>query len=382
MYGAMEKYKIDPKKIYLMGHSQGGSGTDIVMLHHPDLLAAGRSADAMTDNYFNYMWYKTYFPEVAIPGYADRNDGRMAELFENVAGGPISESTPERMSVLNENSARYILENEANNFWDINHGTLGLWVPNSHEQLTIQGNQPFFIFYWSADAPAPYTYATSTFANGKDIYDILNSWSSLGPYNSKYVTDLYGGHGFAEPYSDTTTYFSDKLANKRPTEVAYKTYDDSAGKTMTLALDDNTAPNVFAITDTTHSVKLQLDGQWTNPSGYVVRFDNNLLTMGTDYTISGASLVLNNLAVTGGHTLTVQSPSSLPSNLAPNSGLETASGSQPASWSTGVSGTATFSWDNLEAHGGTRSVKIQNATVTTAGTRPAWQASTFSVNGG
>ena len=303
--------------------------------------------------------------------------------------------------------------------------------------MTIQWNQPFFIFYWSADAPAPYTYATSTFANGKDIYDILNSWSSLGPYNSKYVTDLYGGHGFAEPYSDTTTYFSDKIANKRPTEVAYKTYDDrntkawwmqvqipqpglnqpgmgrvkvntaansaaiharnlskmtldvswmgldnSAGKTMTFALDDNTAPNAFAITDTTHSVKLQLDGQWTNPSGYVVRFDNNLLTMGTDYTISGASLVLNNLAVTGGHTLTVQSPSSLPSNLAPNSGLETASGSQPASWSTEVSGKATFSWDNLEAHGGTRSVKIQNANVTTAGTRPAWKSSTFSVNGG
>ena len=436
IYGAMEKYKIDPQRVYLQGHSQGGSGTSIIMLHHPDLLAAGRSADAMTDAYYDYRWFKDWFPEISVPGYADRNDGRMAELFEDVAGGPISASTPDRMSILNENSAHYILENETNNFWDINHGTLDLWVPNSHQQLTIQWNQPFFIFYWSADAPAPYTYATSTYANGKDIADILASWSALGPYNSKYVTDLYGGHGFAEPYSDTTTYFSNKIANKHPTEVAYKTYDsrntkawwmqvqiphpgtnepgmarakansaansaaiharnlskltldvswmgldNSAGKTMTFTLDDNTAPNVFDITDTTKKVNLELDAAWTT-SGYVVRMDNNVLQLGTDYTITGSSLVLNNLAVAGGHTLTIQSPSSLPSNLAANAGVETASGSQPASWSTEVTGTASFSWDNMEAHGGSRSVRIQNANVTTAGTRPVWKSSTFSVAAG
>jgi hypothetical protein len=433
IYGAMEKYNVDSKRVYVQGHSQGGSGTSIVMLHHPDFFAAGRSADAMTDCYYDYMWFKNWYPEISVPGYADRNDGRMAELFEDVAGGPISDSTPERMSILNENSARYILENETNNYWDINHGTLDLSVPNCHQQLTIQWNQPFWIFYWSADAPAPYTYATPTWANGSDIYDLLNSWSTLGPYNSKYVTDPYGGHGFCEDYASTCTYFSDKVSNKHPTEVAYKTFDNKnnkawwmqvripnpgmnqpgmarvkvnasgnsaalhcrnltnlsldvpwmgldngAGKTLTYTLDDNTAPNVFPITDNTKKVTVDLKDAWTPSAAYVVKIDGNTVQAGTGYSLTATDLVIDNVPVTGGHTLTIQSPASLPANLVPNPGLEAGS---PANWTSEVQGggTATFAWDNMEAHGGSRSVRIKNANTTASGARPVWKSSAFSV---
>jgi pimeloyl-ACP methyl ester carboxylesterase len=439
VYGAMEKYNIDGRRVYVQGHSMGGAGTAIMMLHHPDFFAGGRSADAITDSYYDYMWYKDWYPEISVPGYVDRNDGRMAEFFENVAGGPISASTPDRMSILNENSARYILENEANNYWRINHGTLDLVVPNCHQQLTIEWAQPFWIYYQDVEAPAPYTYATPTYANGKDIYDILNAWSTAGPYSSVYLTDELGGHGFFEPYSDTAAAFATKTSNKNPTEVAYKTFDDKntkawwmqvqiphpganepgmgrvktnasanssaihcrnltrmtldlpwmgmnggAGKTITFTLDDNTAPNVFTINDTTKAVTLDLKGSWSTGGGYTVKLDGNVLQAGANYTVTATSMVINNVAVSGGHTLTVQSPSTLPSNLAPNSSLETASGSTPANWSSEVqgSGNASFSLDTIESHIGSKSVRIKDANLTAANSRPVWKSSTIGVTQG
>lgn len=439
IYGAMEKYRIDPKKVYLMGHSQGGSGTWIIGLHHPDLCGALRPGDGFTDTYYDYRWFKDWYPENAPAPYAPINDGRMAEIIENIAGGPIAPEYPDRMSVLNGNSARYILENAINNFWRINHGTPDNNVPNSHEPVTIQWSVPFLWWWTLAPAPPPYTTATATYANGKDIYDILSAWSARGGYNATYITDPNLGHGFLEPYVDTVNYFMDKSANRRPSEVAFKTYDDvntkawwlqlkiphpgtnepgmarvmanaasnaaaiharnltwlaldlgwmgldnGAGKMVSLTVDDNTAPNVFNIADTTGAVALDLKAPWVQPSGYVVRLDGNVLTMGQDYTISGPSLLIKNLAVAGGHTLTIESPLTLPGNLAPNPGLETASGAQPANWSGEVQGggTASFSWDDLEAHGGLRSVRIKGANPSAAGSRSVWKSGTFNVSQG
>jgi pimeloyl-ACP methyl ester carboxylesterase len=435
IYGAMEKYKIDPKRIYLMGHSQGGSGSWIMSMHRPDFFAAFRAADGFTDIYYDYTWFVDHYPRNPGPPYVEISDGRMAEYIENVAGGPISPSTPDRMSILNGSSARYILENAINNNCRINHGTPDNNVPNSHEPVVIEWMVPFFFWHDLEPAPPPYSPATPTYANGKDIYDILSAWSAISNYNCTYVTDPNIGHGFLEPGTDTAAYFQSKTANRRPSEVAYKTYDNvntgawwlrlqiphpgtnepglarvkadaaqnkaaiharnltrlkldldwmglnnGAGKTMSFTLDDNTEPHVFLIDDTTKKVTLELVAEWTATSGYVVKFDGVTLNPGSDYTIEGNSLVIKDLSTVGGHTLTVQSPASLPANLAPNPGAETAN----ANWTGEVQngGSATFAWDDLEAHGGSRSLRIKGGTLSAANSRPVWKSDKVTVSAG
>jgi pimeloyl-ACP methyl ester carboxylesterase len=438
--GAMEKYRIDPGRIYVAGHSQGGSGTFSLGLHHPDLCAALRPADGFTDIYYDYNWLKTNYPPNPGAPYANINDGRLTEYMRVLAGGEASSSYPERMSVLNGNSARYILENAVNNYFRIVHGTPDSNVPNSLDPVQISWWAPWWFMWGQTPAPAPYTPATSTYANGKAVADLLQSWSSPGRYYCDYVTSATIGHGFLEPYNATANFFQDKTLNLRPSEVAFKTYDDvnngawwlrleipnpghnepgmarvsvnaaansaavharnlsrltldlawmglsnAAGKTMTFTLDDDTSPNVFPITDNTGDVTLELAGAWTATSGYVVRLDGSTLASGSDYTVNGTSLVLPDLAVQGGHTLTVTSPSSLPSNLAPNPGAETdAGGGYPASWTGEVQGggNAYMLWDDLEVHGGARSLRVKDASFSSADSKAVWRSNTFSVSSG
>jgi hypothetical protein len=130
---------------------------------------------------------------------------------------------------------------------------------------------------------------------------------------------------------------------------------------------------------------LELLGTLTATSGYVVKVDGNTLTPGSGYSISGSSLVLPALAVRGGHTLTVTTPSTLPANLAPNPGAETdAGGGLPASWTAEVQGGGTFYslWDDLEMHGGARSLRVKDANLYSAGGRAAWRSGTFAVTPG
>ena len=55
-------YNVDPNRIYLMGHSMGGYGTDNVGIHHPDLFAAlapaeGTDSIALNQNLLNLPWF-------------------------------------------------------------------------------------------------------------------------------------------------------------------------------------------------------------------------------------------------------------------------------------------------------------------------------------
>jgi pimeloyl-ACP methyl ester carboxylesterase len=436
--GAMEKYRVDPSKVYVTGHSQGGAGAFSLGLHNPDLCAALRTADGFTDFYYDYGWLKTNYPPNPGAPYANTNDGNLVDYIETLAGGEPSASYPQRMSVLNGSSARYILENGLNNYWRILHGANDNMVPNSHEPVEITWWAPWFFLWAPTPAPDGYTPATPTYANGKDIADLLQAWSSSGGYYCEYVTSATGGHGFLESYTESADFFTGKSLNRRPSEVAYKTYDDvntgawwlrlqipnpglnqpgmarvkvnstansaavharnlirlsldlewmglsnSAGKTITMTLDNNTSPNVFTITDNTGNVTLELLGAWTSTSGYTVRLDGRTLSSGSEYTVNGTSMVLNNVAVQGGHTLTITSPSSLPSNLAPNPGAETAgSGGYPANWTGDVQGSAYTLWDDLEMHGGARSFRMKDATFSSAGGRAVWKSDTFSVSSG
>lgn len=56
------RYAVDPNRIYLMGHSMGGYGTDNVATHHPDVFAAvapaeGTASAALALNLRNVPWF-------------------------------------------------------------------------------------------------------------------------------------------------------------------------------------------------------------------------------------------------------------------------------------------------------------------------------------
>ena len=440
VYGAMEKYKVDPARVYLMGMSMGGLGSYVLGLHHPDLFTAVRPSSGATDIGDDYAFLRTYYPENPPAPYAPINDLRISEFIRLVAGGEPDAAYPDRMSVLNQNSARYILENAVNNYWDLNHGAMDCYVPNTHGPVNILWMVPFWSVWALTTAPAPYSPAVPVYAHGEDIYDVLQAWSSRGGYSCRYVSDPGGGHGWMEPFADTVGYFQDKVSDRRPAEVAVKTYDDinvgawwlrlriprpgtnqpgmarvrvdaaantaavharnlsrlsldlewmdldgGAGKTLTFLVDDNTAPNLFPISDTTGSLALELQGEWADPSGLAVALDGTPLPPGAGYRVDGTSLVVDNLPTRGGHTLVVRSPSSLPQNLAPNPGVEVeGSGGNPSGWTGEVQGggSASFQWEGLEAHGGARSLRIKDAVLSTPDSRPVWRSGTIDVTPG
>ncbi|MEA2496142.1 MAG: hypothetical protein QOJ29_4053, partial [Thermoleophilaceae bacterium] len=56
-------YRVDPSRVYLMGHSMGGYGTNNVATHHPDLFAAAAPAEGtdsidLAANLRNVPWYE------------------------------------------------------------------------------------------------------------------------------------------------------------------------------------------------------------------------------------------------------------------------------------------------------------------------------------
>lgn len=439
LMGAMEKWRMDPERIYVAGHSQGGLGAYALGLHHPDLFAAIRPAGGMSDLYYDYRWLLRYYPRNPGSPYAYVNDGRLPDYIRMLAGGEPGPENPERMSVLNANSARYILENALNIPLRVVHGTPDSNVPNSYDPVAVAWWVPWWIFWVQAPAPPDYNPATSTYANGRDIAALLNSWSDGERYYCEYLTNPFLGHGYMDPYGDTAAFFAPRSLDRHPSEVAYKNYDndnnsawwlrleiprpgmnepgmarveadatensasiharnlsrleldlpwmgldDGAGRTLRFTLDDDTSPNVFPITDTTGCLALELTGAWTSASGYEVRLDGALLHPGADYTVEGASMLISNVPVRGGHTLSVSVPSSLPANLAPNPGAEDeGGGGVPAAW-TGVAegGGASFLWDDLEAHGGSRSLRVKDATFPTSGGRAAWRSRPFAATAG
>ncbi len=441
MSSAMEKYRIDPNRVYLAGHSQGGLGAYTTALHNPDLFAATRPADGFTDLAYDYSWLKTHYPaNPGISGFASINDGQLSDYMTALSGGEPDSSHPERASIWNENSARYILENAVNTNFRIVHGTTDADVPNTYDPVGIGWWVPFGPFWLQLGAPSPYGPGVATYRNGKDIADLLVSWASGDKYPSTYITNAYMGHGFLEPYADTADYFLTKTLNRHPLEVAYKTYDNTnngawwlhleipspntnqpgmarviadpttnsaalharnlkkmyldvsrmgldngAGKTLTFKADNNTAPNVFDITDTTGALALELDGAWPAQSGYTVALDGTTLQQGTGYTVTPGSITVNSMTMSGSHTLTVTVPGSVPTNLLSNPGAETAdSNSGAANWSSTVSAgsSATFSWDDQEQHTGNRSLRVKDAQLSGTTGSALWTSDQVSVTAG
>lgn len=438
--GTMEKYTVDPSRVYLAGHSQGGLGAFTAALHYPDMFAASRPADGLTDIHYDYRWLQTFYPPNPGGIYADVNDGQLCDYIREIAGGEPGPSFPERLSVLNGSSARYILENAVNGNFRIVHGTPDSNIPNSHDPVPVSWWAPWWIFWIQYPAPAPYNPATATYRNGKDIADLLASWSQAGGYSSEYLTHPYLGHGYMDAYGDTAAYFLQKTADRRPLEVAYKTYDDAntgawwlslripepgsnrpgmarvvadppansaaiharnltwlqldvarmglnngAGKTLTFAVDDDTAPNVFPIEDSTGRFELVLNGTWPVSSGYSVALDGAPLQAGVDYALSPTSITVNSVPAPGGHTLTVSSPEALPANLAPNPGLESEGpAGKPLGWSGSLSGDAAagFSWEDLEARTGARSLRVKDPVMAGGGTSALWRSDPVAVSGG
>ena len=69
-------YRVDPDRVYLMGHSMGGYGTNNVSTHHPDSFAAvapveGTSSQDLSDNLLNVPWFEISADEDLDFGGAD-----------------------------------------------------------------------------------------------------------------------------------------------------------------------------------------------------------------------------------------------------------------------------------------------------------------------
>ncbi len=438
LMGAMEKWRIDPARIYVAGHSQGGLGAFVLGLHHPDLFAALRPADGLSDLHYDYQWLLRYYPRNPGPPYAYVNDGRLTDYIRMLAGGEPGADNPRCLSVLHANSARFILENAVNTPWRIVHGTPDSNIPNCYEPVAVAWWVPWWIFWTQAPAPPEYNPATSTYANGRDIADLLASWSDGTRYCCQYLTHPLIGHGYLDPYGDTAAFFAERALDRSPAEVAYKAYDhahcgawwlrleiprpgvdepgmarvrvnagdnaasiharnlvrlvldlpwmgldNGAGKTLRFDLDDDTSPNVFPIADTTGSVTLELAGAWRAVSGYEVRLDGALLSPGTGYTVEGARMVVPAVPVAGGHVLTISVPRDCPSNLAPDPGAEEGAGGLPAAWKgQGADAQASFLWEDLEAHRGSRSLRVKDASFVSAGGRAFWSSRLVPVEAG
>lgn len=415
---AAEKYNLDENRIYLAGHSMGGLGAYILGLHNPGVFAAASASDGLSDLIYDYQFLKDYFPRNPGSPYADVNDGQITDYLRTING---TENTPDLSvdsALMKDNSARYILENAANLPYHIVHGTMDATIPNSHQTVNISWWAPWFFLWGQVQAPAPYAQATPTYANGKDIYDLLTSWSSTGLYNGDYVTNAYAGHGFMEPYADTVAYLTGRTLMRYPTQVAYKTYDDpestsywmkmkrysaagaeagmvrasydktankvsaharnveqlsldlkrmgldcGAGKTITVNLDADVSPVNMPVNDVYKQTTLNLTHTWPNPAGVTVKLDGTTLVSGTGYTWQNQTLTVPGIPLTSAHVLTIVSPSTVAANLLSNPGFETTnSDGSVTGWTSTLEtgGSARCERNVMQSHAGDASLRIKD----------------------
>ena len=417
---AMEKLNIDEDRIYVSGLSMGGIGAYILGVHAPGLVAAVSPNAGASDLVHDYQFLKEHFPPYPGPPYADINDAYVGDYWRLIAGTEHDPDHPMDTPLLKDNSARYVLENMANMPIRIVQGLNDSNFPNSYENLTVMwwAKSDPSAWWLHVVAPAPYSPATSTFANGGDIYDLLNAWSGQGPYYAEYNTSPYGGHGFMEPYGVTAAFFAAQARNRHPAQVAYKSYDDEistaywlkmrrytaagdeaalaradvdrtanvvdaharnveelsldlmdagvdigAGKTVTITLDANTAPSAMPVADTLGRIDLELLHAWPPVSGLQVRLDGNPLLEGAGYFLEGASLRVPSITLSQPRTLTIELPAVAPSNLLANPSFEDVNpdGTVPG-WSpvTLSGGSARLEANRMQSHTGERSLRIKD----------------------
>lgn len=418
LYQAAEKYNLDENRIYLAGHSMGGLGAFTLGLHNPGVFAAASASDALSDLIYDYQFLRDHFPRNPGSPYADVNDGQLTDYLRTINGAEHTPSASLDNALMKDNSARYILENAANLPYRIVHGGKDGTIPNSYEPVTVSWWAPWFFLWGQYTAPSPYSPYTPTYANGKDIYDLLASWSALGPYSGDYVTDPEAGHGFMEPYTDTASYFSGKTLTRNPAHVAYKTYDDiesasywmkmkryagagsepgmarvscdkasntvnaharnveqlsldlkrmeldtGAGKTITVRLDTNLAPVNKPVSDVLGQTSLVMTHAWPNPSGIRVRLDGVLLTAGNGYAWQDQTLTVPGISLSAARVLTIESPAGVAPNLLANPSFETANADgSPSGWASAVEagGTARCERNVMQSHTGGASLRTKD----------------------
>jgi pimeloyl-ACP methyl ester carboxylesterase len=426
LFGLMEKYRVDPTRIYVAGHSQGGTGSYIMGLRYPDLCAAVRAAAGITDMAREYSWLCDYYPDYpGIPPYAEINDGRLKAYMRSVMGGAPGSPNPAVANAYQVNSARYILENGRNTAWRIVHGTPDAHVPNTRDPVQISWWAPWWFTWGQYPAPDPYRYGVSDYAHGKDVADLLNAWAAgYGGYGCQYITSSTVGHGYLDAYSDTASFFQDKSLPPSPEEVAYKAYGGppsgawwlrlevaepgsgkpglarvrverqkntaqvharnvaalrldlpwmgmsfQPGSRLSFFLDDDPSPVAVPVVDNLGKITLRLAGPWRNPEALAVSFDGSPLSYGSGFRLENGWLVIPNLPTPGGHRLEVTLPAEMPANLLSNPGFEAVSGGVPVGWSTEASGPVSASGqvDDLARHGGSLSARIRGALFQGAG---------------
>ncbi len=420
---AMEKLNIDEDRVYASGLSMGGIGSYILGIHAPGLVAAVSPNAGASDLVYNYEFMKKHFPVNPGAPYASINDAYTCDSWRLLAGKEHTPEQPLDTPLMKDYSARYVLENMANMPIRIVQGLNDSNFPNSYTNLTVMWwtkMDPANPSSWwrHVEAPAPYSPATATFANGGDIHKLLTTWSALGPYYSEYNTSPFGGHGFMEPYETTATFFKAQVRNRHPVKVAYKSYDDNestaywmsmrryaaagdeaalaragvdraanivdarvrnaealtldlmgagvdigAGKTVTVRLDTSTDPSAMPVVDKLGRTDLELLHAWPPTSDLKLKLDGVLLTEGTGYFRAGASLRVPSIALDRQRTLTVEMTAGLPANLLTNPGFESANpdgtvpGWSPVSLS---GGTVRCEANRMQSHSGGRSVRIKD----------------------
>ncbi len=429
---AMEKLNIDEDRVYVSGLSMGAVGSYVLGIHAPGLVAAVSPNAGASDLVYDYQFLKEHFPVNPGPPYADINDAYVCDYWRLIAGTEHDLDHPMDTPLLKDNSARYVLENMANMPIRIVQGLNDSNFPNSYENLTVMwwSRSDPSAWWVHVEAPAPYSPATATFANGGDIHNLLTAWSGQGPYYSEYNTSPWGGHGFMEPYGVTAAFFAAQARDRHPTQVAYKTYDDEvstaywlemkryaaageeaalaraevdreanvisahvrnveelsldlmdagvdigAGKTVTINLDTDTDPSAIPVVDTLGRTDLELMYAWPPVSGMEVRLDGTLLVEGSGYFLEGPSLRVPAVALSQQRVLTVELPSGLPTNMLANASAESVNpdGTVPG-WSpvTLSGGGATFEANLMQSHTGERSLRIKNPAPGTSPYICAW----------
>lgn len=432
---AMEKLNIDEDRVYASGLSMGGTGAYILGIHAPGLVAAVSPNAGASDLVYDFEFLKEHFPVNYGAPYADVNDAFVCDSWRLLAGQEHSPEQSMDIPLMRDYSARYVLENMANMPIRIVQGLNDSNFPNSYENLTVvwwMKTDPSSTWWWHVQAPAPYSPATATFANGGDIYEALTDWSGLGPYYAEYNTSPWGGHGFMEPYDTTANFFKAHARVRHPAEVAYKSYDDEsseaywmrmrryaaageeaalaraavdrtanavaahaknvetltldlvdagidigAGKTVTLRLDAETGPSLMPVADRLGMISLELVHAWPAEAGMAVKLDGAPLVEGTGYSLQGASLFVPTIALNHQRTLTITMAATLPQNLLSNAGFESVNpdGSVPG-WSpvTLSGGTARLESTPMQSHGGGRSLRIKDPAPTASPYACAWNS--------
>jgi hypothetical protein len=431
---AMELFPVDENRVYLSGFSMGGVGAYVLGLHNPGLFAAVAPSDGASDLVYDYDFIQAHYPVKPGFPYADINDGRVCETWRLIAGREDQPDLPLDTPLIKDNSARYVLENAINLPMRIIHGTPDSIFPNNYKDLIV------LWWRWKSDnsgweqvqAPAPYSPATSTYANGKDIYNILTSWSLSGPYYGEYVTNPYLGHGFQEPYNVTAEFFKSKVRNRFPRELAYKTYDDEesttywmkikkypaasdqagaarvklvedqnqvilnvrnvgettldllqagikieAGKSCSIQLNNQTGPHAIPVEDKYGKTTLRLVYTWPPASYLTVKLDGSTLQEGKDFSRNGAALVFPTLDTSSPHILAIEASSAIPPNLLKNSGFEEAGADErkPSGWKPiPENNGALYERYAISSHSGAYSARIKNPVFSPPGNYSSWES--------